>query len=199
MSYATHSVRFALRSTCYGCETSTPRSAGAWRRKSTAGSTAHSPRLMPLLPPISARTAHCPSPWHPLPWNGSSRPRAPRSRRCSRGARSAVSSRRQRPVSRRWPMPQRLCGSSARCRSEEHTSELQSLRHLVCRLLLEKKNTTHHEDDQRTMMRHHFTPELLCMQYVSERRPGMCRVRLAARDAHASQQTTKHSALCLCH
>src|ERR1035441_7124979 len=28
-----------------------------------------------------------------------------------------------------------------RCRSEEHTSELQSLRHLVCRLLLEKKKT----------------------------------------------------------
>src|ERR1035441_10783595 len=27
----------------------------------------------------------------------------------------------------------------ARSRSEEHTSELQSLRHLVCRLLLEKK------------------------------------------------------------
>src|SRR2546423_4304818 len=31
-------------------------------------------------------------------------------------------------------------------RSEEHTSELQSLAYLVCRLLLEKKNTrdTHH-------------------------------------------------------
>src|SRR5258705_9883320 len=28
-----------------------------------------------------------------------------------------------------------------RKRSEEHTSELQSLRHLVCRLLLEKKKT----------------------------------------------------------
>src|ERR1035441_10800945 len=27
-------------------------------------------------------------------------------------------------------------------RSEEHTSELQSLRHLVCRLLLEKKTQT---------------------------------------------------------
>src|SRR5687767_15771929 len=27
----------------------------------------------------------------------------------------------------------------ARCRSEEHTSELQSLAYLVCRLLLEKK------------------------------------------------------------
>src|SRR5258705_7951461 len=30
-------------------------------------------------------------------------------------------------------------GSLADIRSEEHTSELQSLRHLVCRLLLEKK------------------------------------------------------------
>src|SRR5882724_13641344 len=30
--------------------------------------------------------------------------------------------------------------SGIRKRSEEHTSELQSLRHLVCRLLLEKKN-----------------------------------------------------------
>src|SRR5687767_15259356 len=29
---------------------------------------------------------------------------------------------------------------SAVCRSEEHTSELQSLAYLVCRLLLEKKN-----------------------------------------------------------
>src|SRR5205814_7016486 len=34
-----------------------------------------------------------------------------------------------------------VCGSNGirRQRSEEHTSELQSLRHLVCRLLLEKK------------------------------------------------------------
>src|SRR5205814_9431864 len=30
-------------------------------------------------------------------------------------------------------------GVETRDRSEEHTSELQSLRHLVCRLLLEKK------------------------------------------------------------
>src|SRR5437899_4074540 len=30
-----------------------------------------------------------------------------------------------------------------RQRSEEHTSELQSLRHLVCRLLLEKKKIRH--------------------------------------------------------
>src|SRR5690625_6934801 len=32
-----------------------------------------------------------------------------------------------------------------RARSEEHTSELQSRGHLVCRLLLEKKKTIHRE------------------------------------------------------
>src|SRR5437899_8823087 len=43
-------------------------------------------------------------------------------------------------------------------RSEEHTSELQSLRHLVCRLLLEKKKKTSRrskvitEDRKRTMI-----------------------------------------------
>src|ERR1039458_10454445 len=36
------------------------------------------------------------------------------------------------------PMAARLAPGN---RSEEHTSELQSLRHLVCRLLLEKKTT----------------------------------------------------------
>src|SRR5436853_1974544 len=47
--------------------------------------------------------------------------------------------------------PQRfLKGLAAPLRSEEHTSELQSLRHLVCRLLLEKKkyvyiNRIHHQ------------------------------------------------------
>src|SRR5437899_10230298 len=36
--------------------------------------------------------------------------------------------------------------TTGRCclRSEEHTSELQSLRHLVCRLLLEKKKDKHY-------------------------------------------------------
>src|SRR6267143_6714400 len=33
-----------------------------------------------------------------------------------------------------------------KARSEEHTSELQSQFHLVCRLLLEKKKTTHSPD-----------------------------------------------------
>src|SRR2546425_9260989 len=44
----------------------------------------------------------------------------------------------------RGPMPETLDRVRAgeddpRCRSEEHTSELQSLAYLVCRLLLEKK------------------------------------------------------------
>src|SRR5258705_10300820 len=43
-------------------------------------------------------------------------------------------------------------GSSAKppnhIRSEEHTSELQSLRHLVCRLLLEKKKKTKEKMNQ---------------------------------------------------
>src|SRR5689334_23970693 len=44
------------------------------------------------------------------------------------------------------PPPRRRTASSrfhfAAARSEEHTSELQSQFHLVCRLLLEKKNKT---------------------------------------------------------
>src|ERR1039458_10563549 len=35
--------------------------------------------------------------------------------------------------------------TAAEKRSEEHTSELQSLRHLVCRLLLEKKKKQRHQ------------------------------------------------------
>src|SRR5205814_6633481 len=42
---------------------------------------------------------------------------------------------RTRPRQRSW----RHTIGCTRRRSEEHTSELQSLRHLVCRLLLEKK------------------------------------------------------------
>src|SRR5438093_7667798 len=41
-----------------------------------------------------------------------------------------------------------VTGSSLRLvRSEEHTSELQSLTNLVCRLLLEKKNNTTQNDE----------------------------------------------------
>src|SRR5687768_17773299 len=48
----------------------------------------------------------------------------------------------------------RCCGprrsGSGRTRSEEHTSELQSRLHLVCRLLLEKKKKTKHAIETRS-------------------------------------------------
>src|SRR5205814_3693739 len=46
------------------------------------------------------------------------------------------------PLPRRRPAHRRRRRHGGRGRSEEHTSELQSLRHLVCRLLLEKKKST---------------------------------------------------------
>src|ERR1039458_10880195 len=47
---------------------------------------------------------------------------------------------------RRWVLLQMTRPSPVR--SEEHTSELQSLRHLVCRLLLEKKKNTIQKTDR---------------------------------------------------
>src|SRR2546422_6169080 len=43
-----------------------------------------------------------------------------------------------------WPPPMQADPSPKRRRSEEHTSELQSRLHLVCRLLLEKKKKVEH-------------------------------------------------------
>src|SRR5205814_9220920 len=57
----------------------------------------------------------------------------PRKSRCAKSEVAAPSS----TTSYSFSILKRGCVS--RCRSEEHTSELQSLRHLVCRLLLEKK------------------------------------------------------------
>src|SRR5947199_7960549 len=62
------------------------------------------------------------------------------------------------PVRRRAvaiPHPSRVRGPLERvtdARSEEHTSELQSLRHLVCRLLLEKKKKPKNEQRNRQRM-----------------------------------------------
>src|SRR2546429_3220900 len=46
----------------------------------------------------------------------------------------------------RHPRPRRGDGANAEPRSEEHTSELQSRLHLVCRLLLEKKKKKNKAD-----------------------------------------------------
>src|SRR5262245_64823155 len=57
---------------------------------------------------------------------------------CARRAASSWRPRR-RPSASPWPAGAAAEAAPRRNRSEEHTSELQSLRHLVCRLLLEKK------------------------------------------------------------
>src|SRR5262249_61504941 len=57
-----------------------------------------------------------------------------------------------RSVWTRLPLPMICRSSPANLRSEEHTSELQSLTNLVCRLLLEKKKTTN-----RSLPRSHIT------------------------------------------
>src|SRR5438876_7147287 len=47
--------------------------------------------------------------------------------------------------SRAASQPSGMPTQGLHARSEEHTSELQSPVHLVCRLLLEKKKTLHHQ------------------------------------------------------
>src|SRR5262245_64400721 len=66
------------------------------------------------------------------------------------GARDGAAARRLHPAgAEQQPRPER---------SEEHTSELQSLRHLVCRLLLEKKKEktkhTHPRNKRRRAYNH---------------------------------------------
>src|SRR5205814_10282573 len=78
-------------------------------------------------------------------WSFRNRTKNPKSRiaqrPCAFYARASTNSSRK---SSKRPSSQSAAGRSKaatdpRKRSEEHTSELQSLRHLVCRLLLEKK------------------------------------------------------------
>src|SRR3712207_8580368 len=58
--------------------------------------------------------------------------------------------------------------SGVPCRSEEHTSELQSRQYLVCRLLLEKKKKTSH------------------MNFLSRHVLGSLRIRLNLSNLHTS-------------
>src|SRR5262245_62867618 len=79
--------------------------------------------------------------------------------RLTRRARPRGNGERRDRFSGRLPIPMQGRGPDAATRSsfdedplrsEEHTSELQSLRHLVCRLLLEKKNKITHKDNTKT-------------------------------------------------
>src|SRR5438309_4374283 len=63
-----------------------------------------------------------------------------------------------RAISPDLPMPETISRPVAFSRSEEHTSELQSQFHLVCRLLLEKKNLMPKSTRDRTSGRSSPTP-----------------------------------------
>src|SRR3989449_5539993 len=69
-------------------------------------------------------------------------------------------------------LPVLVCWGSPLLRSEEHTSELQSRLHLVCRLLLEKKKKHHIAvRPPRTLARgHHVRDVLRCGGKVQRRR-----------------------------
>src|ERR1039458_10569508 len=64
---------------------------------------------------------------------------------------SSTGPKRCRPPVHKNRRPSLLENGCNSMRSEEHTSELQSLRHLVCRLLLEKKKKS------KNCKRHHTT------------------------------------------
>src|SRR2546423_9924462 len=77
---------------------------------------------------------------HDHPQNLPSSPPPPSSNLSSAAARPRRSCRLERSVRAHTSRAQQSSPSHATCnRSEEHTSELQSLAYLVCRLLLEKK------------------------------------------------------------
>src|SRR5205807_5155417 len=62
----------------------------------------------------------------------------------------------RRTARRNWP------SAGSGCRSEEHTSELQSPCNLVCRLLLEKKNTI-------TVIHHSIADEIVVLTMIEHR------------------------------
>src|ERR1035438_6892391 len=92
-----------------------------------------------VKPPVVI--ASCPDDRYPLQLFPFLRPHSPKPSPSSavvplRAARYASASTRS-PSTTRTPRKFQLVPAETRHRSEEHTSELQSLRHLVCRLLLE--------------------------------------------------------------
>src|SRR3989442_3708022 len=102
--------------------------------------------------------------------NPSGRPRPrPRGRGSERGKRRAATA---CPRDSSWERESRRDGSAtstcsaAPARSEEHTSELQSRPHLVCRLLLEKKKKNKNKKARgcrwRALTRH-------CVHVIEER------------------------------
>src|SRR5437764_6951911 len=84
------------------------------------------------------RSAFCPSKTH-SPCRRETALTQPRQAQSGCLHRSGLPPRRRGPESRMLPCGA-ISSNKMHCRSEEHTSELQSPMYLVCRLLLEKKN-----------------------------------------------------------
>src|SRR5438876_5791758 len=72
------------------------------------------------------------------------------------GASSSSTPRPARTAGRSPPPPRRATRAGRGSRSEEHTSELQSPVHLVCRLLLEKKKITPFQLVRKHIVFEHF-------------------------------------------
>src|SRR4051795_8771012 len=80
------------------------------------------------------------------------------------------------------------------CRSEEHTSELQSHSHLVCRLLLEKKERRVRSEEHTSELQSHSP--LVCRPLLEkkewERREAARRRRGTTRDKTSQQRARVH-------
>src|SRR5262245_62183557 len=83
-------------------------------------------------------------------------------------------------------------------RSEEHTSELQSLRHLVCRLLLEKKknHTNAHNDTTKKTKIGHVTARanVLAARTHTTKTDAIRHADTAQRCTAHQEYTTRHMA-----
>src|SRR5258705_1084443 len=75
-------------------------------------------------------------------------------------------------------LPRRDDGSA---RSEEHTSELQSLRHLVCRLLLEKKKNRRVKSENRYIA-----------QFRLEAERGVCQLAVGSDAVKVRRSSQEH-------
>src|SRR5262245_64078159 len=77
-------------------------------------------------------------------------------------------------------------------RSEEHTSELQSLRHLVCRLLLEKKKIKHLRKKRiHLTMKKCRTPNTSAQQAEMKKSVGSIHHAGTKRNTRAKEHTTE--------
>src|SRR5258708_24673169 len=78
-----------------------------------------------------------------------------------------------------YGMKDLFAGAAIVLRSEEHTSELQSPDHLVCRLLLEKKKntSTHKPSHPREKIRTPFSTKTKSKRTLSARQPTRSRTR----------------------